>query len=128
MAEPTHTASTANSLQGRARRHFRRSSRKPSRRSCVWLAIAFVLLYVLMAKLALPRVGSIIESRQKHIEDDVADASRLKGKSDAAVAAYEKAWPMRATVRRRSRTRRANGRPRKRKRVARRSKISSMPS
>ncbi len=57
----------------------------------MWLAIAFVLLYVLMAKLALPRVGSIIEGRQKHIEDDLADASRLKGESDTAVAAYEKA-------------------------------------
>ena len=57
----------------------------------VWLAIAFVLLYVLMSKLALPRVASIIESRQKHIDDDLAEASRLKNESDAAVAAYEKA-------------------------------------
>jgi F-type H+-transporting ATPase subunit b len=44
-----------------------------------------------MAKLALPRVGAIIESRQKRIEGDLADASRLKGESEAAVAAYEKA-------------------------------------
>src|SRR4029077_6769455 len=57
----------------------------------VWLTIAFVLLYVLMAKLALPRVGAMMESRQKRIEDYLADASRLKGESDAAVAAYEKA-------------------------------------
>ena len=57
----------------------------------VWLAIAFVLLYVLMAKLALPKVGRIIENRQKHIADDVAEAGRLKQQSDEAVAAYEKA-------------------------------------
>jgi F-type H+-transporting ATPase subunit b len=57
----------------------------------VWLVIAFVLLYVLMAKLALPRVGGIIENRQKRIADDVAEAGRLKQQSDEAVAAYEKA-------------------------------------
>jgi F-type H+-transporting ATPase subunit b len=57
----------------------------------VWLAIAFVLLYVLMSRLALPRVASIIEDRQKRIAGDLADAERLKQESDAAVAAYEKA-------------------------------------
>ena len=57
----------------------------------VWLALTFVILYVLMAKLALPRITSIIESRQKHIADDLAEAQRLKGESDAAIAAYEKA-------------------------------------
>ena len=56
-----------------------------------WLVIAFVLLYVLMAKVALPRVGAIIESRQKRIADDIADAGKLKVQSDEAIAAYEKA-------------------------------------
>ena len=56
-----------------------------------WLVIAFVVLYVLMAKVALPRVGSIIENRQKRISDDLASAASLKAESDAAIAAYEKA-------------------------------------
>jgi F-type H+-transporting ATPase subunit b len=56
-----------------------------------WLVIAFVLLYVLMSKLALPRIGSIIENRQKRIADDLAAAASLKAESDAAIAAYEKA-------------------------------------
>src|SRR6185369_2026310 len=56
-----------------------------------WLVIAFVVLYVLMAKVALPRVGSIIENRQKRIADDLASAASLKAESDAAIAAYEKA-------------------------------------
>lgn len=57
----------------------------------VWLAITFVVLYVLMAKLTLPRLGSIIEGRQKRIEGDIAEASAMKTQSDAAMAAYEKA-------------------------------------
>ena len=56
-----------------------------------WLVIAFVLLYALMSKLALPRIGAIIESRQKRIADDIADAGKLKIQSDEAIAAYEKA-------------------------------------
>jgi F-type H+-transporting ATPase subunit b len=57
----------------------------------IWLVLTFAVLYVLMAKVALPRITSIIESRQKHIADDLAEAQRLKGDSDAAIAAYEKA-------------------------------------
>jgi F-type H+-transporting ATPase subunit b len=57
----------------------------------VWLVITFVLLYVLMAKVALPRVGGIIAQRQKHIDDDLAQAGAFKAQSDTALAAYEKA-------------------------------------
>ena len=57
----------------------------------VWLAITFVVLYVLMAKVALPRVGGIIENRRQRIEGDIAEAGRLKTQSDEALAAYEQA-------------------------------------
>jgi F-type H+-transporting ATPase subunit b len=57
----------------------------------VWLALTFILLYVLMAKIALPRVGSILAERSKRIADDIGAAQRLKERSDAAHAAYEKA-------------------------------------
>jgi F-type H+-transporting ATPase subunit b len=57
----------------------------------VWLAITFVFLYVMMSKVALPRVGAIIENRQKRIADDIVDAGKLKTQSDEAIAAYEKA-------------------------------------
>jgi F-type H+-transporting ATPase subunit b len=39
----------------------------------------------------LPQVARVIENRQKHLADDIAEAGRLKAQSDAAVAAYEKA-------------------------------------
>src|SRR3954470_19083999 len=57
----------------------------------VWLAIAFVVLYVLMARLALPRIGKILEDRDSAIKGDLAQAEKLKTQSDEAVAAYEKA-------------------------------------
>jgi F-type H+-transporting ATPase subunit b len=57
----------------------------------VWLALTFVILYLLMAKVALPRIGSIFEARAKRIADDLAAARSLKDQSDAAIAAYEKA-------------------------------------
>jgi F-type H+-transporting ATPase subunit b len=57
----------------------------------LWLVICFVALYLLMSKLALPRIGAIFEERQKRIAGDLAQAERLKGESDAAIAAYEKA-------------------------------------
>ena len=57
----------------------------------VWLTLTFVLLYVLMSKVALPRIGAILADRSKRIADDLAEAQRLKDQSDAANAAYEKA-------------------------------------
>ena len=57
----------------------------------IWLAIAFIALYLLMSKIALPRIGSILEERRLRIENDLAQAHRLKDESDAAITAYEKA-------------------------------------
>ena len=56
-----------------------------------WLAICFVFLFVMMWKVALPRIGGIIDMRLKRVADDLADAEKLKGQSDSAIAAYEKA-------------------------------------
>jgi F-type H+-transporting ATPase subunit b len=56
-----------------------------------WLVLAFVLLYVLMARVALPRVASILAARQGAIEGDLAAAQRSREESEAALAAYEKA-------------------------------------
>jgi F-type H+-transporting ATPase subunit b len=90
MAEPAHTTSTGHPAEG-GHGVFPPFQLETFASQLVWLAIAFVLLYVLMSKLALPRVASIIESRQKRIADDIGEASRMKSESDAEVAAYEKA-------------------------------------
>ena len=57
----------------------------------LWLAIAFGALYLLMSKIALPRIGSILENRKSIIDADLAAADASRQKTDAAIAAYEAA-------------------------------------
>jgi F-type H+-transporting ATPase subunit b len=56
----------------------------------IWLVLFFVALYFLMARIALPRVGGIIAARSSQIDKDLAEAHRLKGETETAIAAYEK--------------------------------------
>ena len=57
----------------------------------IWLIITFGVLYLLMAKLALPRIGSILEQRQNRIEDNLAMAQNLKRESEVDAESYETA-------------------------------------
>ena len=54
-----------------------------------WLAITFGTLYLLMSKIALPRIGEILETRRDRIEGDLAEAERLRQKTDQAIESYE---------------------------------------
>ena len=55
----------------------------------VSLLIAFVALYIIVSRFALPKVGGVIEARQNAIDADLAQAQKLKDESDAALKAYE---------------------------------------
>src|ERR1700760_4688753 len=55
----------------------------------VSLAIAFVALYLIVSRIALPRVGGVIDARANAIEGDLSAAQKLKDESDAALKAYE---------------------------------------
>jgi F-type H+-transporting ATPase subunit b len=57
----------------------------------VWLLITFVILYFMMAKVALPRISNVLETRAERIRDDLDKAQSLKTEAEAAQAAYEKA-------------------------------------
>lgn len=56
-----------------------------------WLVIFFALLYLLMSRVALPKMGAVLEKRAATIEGDLARAQALKDETEAAVQAYEKA-------------------------------------
>jgi F-type H+-transporting ATPase subunit b len=55
----------------------------------VSLLIAFVALYLIVSRIALPRVGKTIEDRQNAIEGDLAEAQKLRDASDSALKTYE---------------------------------------
>jgi F-type H+-transporting ATPase subunit b len=55
-----------------------------------WLVIFFALLYLLMSKVALPKMAAVLDKRHKAIEGDLAKASALKHETEAAIQHYEK--------------------------------------
>lgn len=55
----------------------------------LWLAIAFAALYVFMRRVALPRIGAILEQRQGRIRADLDRAESLKAEAEKVREAYE---------------------------------------
>ena len=87
MAEPT--AHTEVPTEGH--KAFPPFQRDTYASQLVWLAVTFVVLYALVARIALPRVGGIFAARRGKMDDDLAQARQRREESDAALAAYEKA-------------------------------------
>jgi F-type H+-transporting ATPase subunit b len=56
----------------------------------IWLALSFGLLYLLMAKVALPRVESILHTRADKITKDIGEANAFRARSEVAAAAQDK--------------------------------------
>lgn len=54
-----------------------------------WLAVTFVVLYVVFARWTLPALSAILESRTQHIQADLAAAAELKKKAEEVQASYE---------------------------------------
>src|SRR5262245_18500350 len=55
----------------------------------IWLAISFALLFFLLSKVALPRVGGVIEAREERIQRDLSEAERFKRETEKALADHE---------------------------------------
>jgi F-type H+-transporting ATPase subunit b len=56
----------------------------------VWLAITFILLYLMMRRWALPKVARVLDERERRIKGDLERAERLKAEADEALAAYRR--------------------------------------
>ena len=56
-----------------------------------WLIITLVVIYFILARVALPRIASVLAERQGTITNDIAAAEDLKAKAEEAEKAYEKA-------------------------------------
>ena len=93
MASDTHSEAIAASevAGGKAHGAFPPFDPETFGSQLFWLVITFGLLYYLMAKVALPRIGTILEERNDRIADDLAEAEKLKQETDEAIASYEQA-------------------------------------
>lgn len=57
----------------------------------IWLVITFLVLYLLMARMALPRIATVLEQRRDRIASDLDEAARLKSETEQAIESYEAA-------------------------------------
>lgn len=56
-----------------------------------WLVVTLVVIYMILSKVALPRIAAILAERQGTITNDIAAAEDMKVKAQEAEAAYDKA-------------------------------------
>lgn len=56
-----------------------------------WLTVSFIVLYVILSRWLLPKIGGMIEQRRDTIADDLDEAARLQREAEAAGIAYEQA-------------------------------------
>ena len=48
-----------------------------------WLVVTFTFLLIFLWRISLPRIGSVLEKREKKINDDIAAAKELQEKAEA---------------------------------------------
>ena len=56
-----------------------------------WLVVTLVVIYLILDRVALPRIASVLAERQGTITNDIAAAEELKQRAAEAEAAYDKA-------------------------------------
>ena len=57
----------------------------------IWLVITFVVLYLILWRVALPRIAEVMDERQRRITDGLEEAERLKAEAETAIEEYETA-------------------------------------
>ena len=56
-----------------------------------WLVITFTALYFILSKIAIPRIGEVLEERHDRIQRDLDKAAELREETEKAIATYEEA-------------------------------------
>ena len=56
-----------------------------------WLALTFIPLYFILSRSLLPKIGGILEQRQRRLDDDLGKAEALRKEAETVLAEYEKA-------------------------------------
>ncbi len=56
-----------------------------------WLVVTLVVIYLILARVALPRIAAVLAERRGAITNDIARAEALKLQAEEAEAAYQKA-------------------------------------
>ena len=56
-----------------------------------WLVVTLVVIYLILSRVALPRIGGVLAERRGAITNDIARAEMLKAQAEEADAAYQKA-------------------------------------
>jgi F-type H+-transporting ATPase subunit b len=56
-----------------------------------WLVLTLVVIFLILSRIALPRIASVLAGRQGTISNDIAAAENLKAKALQAEEAYNKA-------------------------------------
>lgn len=86
MATETHGADAAASAPGMPQLDFSNWGNQ-----IFWLVITLVVIYLVLSRVALPRIASVLAERQGTITNDIATAEDLKARALEAEAAYEQA-------------------------------------
>ncbi len=55
----------------------------------LWLVLTFVPLYLIVVRVALPRIGEVIEARRDKIDDDLKKAAARRDEARTVLAEYE---------------------------------------
>ena len=54
-----------------------------------WLIVTFGIIYLVIGRGMLPKIGATVDARDKRISDDLAEAARIRAASEAAMADIE---------------------------------------
>jgi F-type H+-transporting ATPase subunit b len=91
MAEPTSTTAGTEAPGSHKAAGFPPFKTETFPSQFFWLALTFAVLFVVLWRLATPRIASTISARRNQINDDLAVAQKHRGDAEAASAAYQTA-------------------------------------